>query len=115
MLQNEIEELEEIFYSEAPYDYALSIIDRKSKYVHGACFYDEKMCAIFGPDTYDEALFTMLHEIAHARIQHKTHSDVWEKEFVYLLGKYKVSAKTVKNMRTIHGPNVREYVERVEA
>lgn len=109
MNENEIEHLEDIFYTEAVYDYVLVIEKRKRKYFYGSCNYDGKVCYIYGPENYMSALFTMLHEIAHARIRHTTHSDVWEKEFVRLLHKYKFP----KNVNTIGshimGPNVKEY------
>ena len=83
---------------------------KKQKHYKGMCVYDEQICVIFGADDYYEALETMLHEVAHARIQHKTHSDVWEKELVRLLTKYKFPRHLV-GKNTIMGPNVRRYRE----
>lgn len=110
MNEEQLENLTNIFYLEAPYDYVLQITDKKSKHLLGVCLYQEKLCVIFGPNSYIDALITALHELAHARIQHQTHSDTWEKEFVRLLTKYKVSPLNVKLHSHIMGPNVKEYI-----
>ena len=109
MTEDEIDRLYDIFYNEAPYDYILAIEPKKQRFYLGACFYDEKICRIFGPDTYDRALFTMFHEIAHARIQHKTHSAMWAKEFVKLLKLYKYP-KDLAAQYGIMEPNILQYI-----
>jgi hypothetical protein len=107
---SEIDKLTEIFYQEAPYDYILSIEIRKNKHYRGACFYQEQICRLFGPDNYIEALFTMLHEIAHARIQHKTHSDMWAKEYVRLLRRYQFPKDEAKRLGILE-PNLLAYTQ----
>lgn len=109
LTDDEIDRLYEIFINEAPYDYILSIEIKKKKYYRGACFYQEKICRLFGPDNYIEALFTMLHEIAHARIQHKTHSDMWAKEFVFLLKKYRYPKDKAESLGVLE-PNLLQYI-----
>jgi hypothetical protein len=97
-----------IFYREAPYDYVITFEPSKPKSYKGFCAYDTKDCVVLTKQGYFEALETMLHEIAHARIQHRTHSDVWEKELVRLLTKYKFPRDLVSK-DTIMGPNVKAY------
>lgn len=109
---DQITDLMDIFYDEAPYDYVLVVEKRRRKHFLGSCEYTKKMCYIYGPDDYYQALDVILHEIAHARIQHRTHSDVWEKEFVRLLTKYKFP-RHLAGRDSIIGPNVRKYIEGV--
>jgi predicted metal-dependent hydrolase len=101
-----------IFYNEAPYNYVLSIEPNRPKSpIHGLCVYETKLCIVYEMDDFDVAFMVMLHELAHANIQHKTHSDTWEKEFVRLLKKHKISPVLVKSKWVgIYGPNLREYV-----
>jgi hypothetical protein len=106
---DQITDLMDLFYDEAPYDYVLVVEKKKRKYYKGSCAYDGKVCYVYGPDNYYEALETILHELAHARIQHTTHSDVWEKELVRLLTKYKFPRYLAGN-NVIVGPNVRKYM-----
>lgn len=110
MNENELDKLVGVFYDNAPYDYVLTVENHKRKYLYGMCIYDKKACILFAPESYNEALFTMLHEIAHARVQHKTHSETWEKEFVQLLKKYdfpKYQARTMAPMSA----NMKEWIE----
>jgi len=100
--------LTDIFYNEAPYDYVIAFEPSKPKLYKGFCSYDDKGCVVLTKQDYYEALETVLHEIAHARIQHRTHSDVWEKELVRLLDKYSFPRDLV-GKNTIMGPNVKAY------
>ena len=109
MTEDELDKLFDVFYENAPYDYVLSVSERKPKMVKGLCSYDEKVCVVFSPQSYLGALYTVLHELAHAIIQHQTHSDVWEKKFVELLTKYDFPRDLALNQGTIYGPNVKEY------
>lgn len=109
MLSEEQEDiLTGIFYKEAPYNYVLSFDPEKPAGYKGLCSYDEQVCVVYGnTEDYYDALETMLHEIAHARIQ-KTHTDEWEKELVRLLTKYNFP-RHLAGRGTIMGPNVRAY------
>ena len=110
MDENELDKLTGIFYNEAPYDYVLTINSKKRKRLRGVCIYALKACVVFAPESYNEALFTMLHEIAHARVQHKTHSETWEKEFVQLLRKYNFPRYQAAAMAP-SSPNMRKWIE----
>jgi predicted metal-dependent hydrolase len=106
----QITELMDIFYNEAPHDYVIVFEKKKRKKVKGSCLYSEKICYLYGSYDYYESLEVILHEVAHARIQHKTHSDVWEKELVRLLTKYKFP-RQLAGKNTVIGPNVKKYKE----
>lgn len=106
MTDDDFERLEFIFYNEAPYDYVLEIVDKPRKYFRGSCSYDYQVCFIYGPEDYTSALITMLHEIAHARIQApyamaRGHTEKWEQEFIFLLDKHKVNKDTIRSNVTL--------------
>lgn len=109
LTDTEIDDLHGIFYNEAPYDYILSIEKRERKYHLGSCNYEQQICRLYAPDNYMRALFTMLHEIAHARIQHKTHSDMWAKEFARLL-EYHKYPKDLAREYGVMEPHILRYV-----
>ena len=109
MNEEERDEIEGIFYDEAPYDFVLHFSNRKPGVVRGLCSYDTKICTLFRADTYLDALFVVLHELAHARIQHRTHSETWEAEFVRLLDKYEYPRNLVTRQAEAMGPNLRRY------
>jgi hypothetical protein len=110
--EEQIDTLMGIFYAEAPYDYVIAFDPSKPKLYKGLCDYTTKVCLVLTKQNYFEALETLLHEIAHARIQHRTHSDVWEKELVRLLDKYKFP-RHLAGKNTIVGPNVQKYIQGV--
>lgn len=110
MNEEEIDKLTDIFYREAPFDFILSIENRKRKYVLGSCTYVSKVCSLYGLDNYMQALIVMLHEIAHARIQHKTHSAVWEKEFIRLLTIHNVPRDNLSSYAVIITPSMQEFI-----
>jgi hypothetical protein len=83
---------------------------KKRASVRGLCSYQEKVCVLYGEDEYYGALIVMLHEIAHARIQHQTHSLVWETEFARLLRKYNYPKEMVAQQTDRIGPALKEYV-----
>ena len=111
LTEDQEEELSDIFYAEAPFDFVLTFSKKKHPDVNGVCVYEDKICTILGAEEYKTALITLLHELAHARIQHKTHSDTWEKEFVRLLAKYNVERSYSAFAHTIIGPNIRRYID----
>jgi hypothetical protein len=112
LTEYQIDSLMDVFYKEAPHDYTITFETKKRKHVKGACFYAEKVVVIFGFFDYYEALETILHEVAHANIQHRTHSDVWEKELVRLLIKYNFP-RDLAGRNTVVGPNERKYIQGV--
>ena len=102
MTDNELQQLEFIFYNEAPYDYVLEVQNRRRKYYLGSCSYDGKVCFLYGPEDYTSALITMLHEIAHARIETeyreaRGHTEAWEMEFIFLLNKHNIDKQAIRN------------------
>ena len=109
---NEItqEKIQNVFYSEAPYDYVLEFVNRKPKTVAGICHWGQKIVEVYTQQPYDNILFTILHEIAHANMSNvtQTHSEVWEQEFVRLLKKYNVSKKAANHF--VIGHNIREWM-----
>lgn len=109
MTRNEIEQLEDIFYSEQLYDFVLAISHRKPRHVLGACDLSDKTVYLYKPLNYYDALFTLLHEIAHARIQ-SGHTKAWEDEFIRLLNKYDFPRDTKFQSTHLIGPNVMEYL-----
>lgn len=110
MNDSELDKLMGIFYTEAPYDYIIDPDEKHVKGSHGWCDYQTKICNVWIGDTYERALFIMFHELAHANIQHKTHSDTWEKEFVRLLEKHKYPREVAKSFNYIEGPNFKEWI-----
>lgn len=106
MTDDELNRLEYIFYREAPYNYVLEIKDKPRKYFLGSCSYDAQVCFIYGPENYTSALITMLHELAHARIQApyemaRGHTERWEQEFIYLLDRHKVDKSAIRQQVTM--------------
>ena len=59
-------------------------------------------------------VLNMFHEVAHANMHHKQHSEVWEKEFVRLLRNHKVSLKALKTHGGLTGPNTKAYINNLE-
>lgn len=111
MTDEELEKLVDIFYENSPYDYVLEISPRKPKFYRGVCTYSVKVCTIFSPQNYMDALWVTLHELAHANIQHTTHSEAWDKEFTRLLNKYEYPRNLVSVQAEAIGPNLRQYME----
>lgn len=114
MTEDELDNLFDIFYSEAPYDYVLTIKEKAPPKVRGwtisgYCDYTDKMVVLFMNNSYLDSLDTIMHELAHANIQHRTHSDVWEKEYIRLVRKYEIPQEIVGH-NDIIGPNAREYI-----
>ena len=109
MNETELDFLTQVFYTNAPYDYSLEITDKRDKHYHGLCQPDAKVCVLFKPDSFKSAMFTLLHELAHARMN-KGHTYLWEREFVSLLKKYKFTPDEVLNLTSQIGPAMKEWI-----
>lgn len=110
MNETEQDRLEDIFFLEAPYDYVLTFSNKRPKNVLGSCFLGPKIIEVYHKNSYFDCLWTILHELAHANMSNVTekHSDIWEKEFVRLLTKYKFPQNEIPT--DILGPNLREWL-----
>jgi len=111
MDDDNLDQLMEIFYENAPYDYVLSFSERKPARLRGLCSYENKVCLVFKEETYLDALWVMLHELAHSLIQHKTHSEPWDRKFAELLEQYDYPKNLVSTQAEAIGPNLRKYME----
>lgn len=107
---DDIDDIMNIFYAEAPHDFIIAVEFSKPKRLRGECYFDDKACVIYSPETYEDALWVTLHELAHARIQHRTHSEMWDAEFVRLLKKYEFPPELVSSQAEAIGPNLRKFM-----
>ena len=79
--------LEKMFYETAPPDYILHFENVKRQVLRGFCDYSKKLCVLYKQDDIFDAMWTLLHELAHA-VTGGGHTIAWETAFVRLLDKY---------------------------
>ena len=110
MKEELLDELVDLFYNEAPYDWTIEIdSDDPPENVRGICFPTTKVVVLFAPQSYVEAKWAVLHELAHARMN-RGHTLYWEQEFVRLLKKYNFPRSEVTFMTNSIGPVMQEWI-----
>lgn len=98
MNETELDRLLSIFNRESTYGYSITISEfRPVGVVLGACYIAEKHIILYAPDNYQQALLTILHEVAHSRNPNDQHSQSWVRSYVQLMERYGVNKKYVKD------------------